>query len=347
MLMTTFTHSAIRRAILAAFCLTAALNAPISIAAQDAGDTRIEQQIAALEQERSDLLAQIEHEGAKVGAKAGATTGQSRMSLFMLLGGLLGCAGAAVGIVSSMRKMQGSAVMAGMRERPLTHGGEHRMALRGNLDTYRQASVQAAIPAAATLAPIEYEAVHLPPVAARTISNTCSSRASVEDQFDPGEASAGAMEVSECLAPLPQAQFWACMCKPNLAIDILEPALDTMSTPHGWLLLLEMYTLTDRRSQYQALSLRFKTIFNAKVPAFDDYTATLGSRRLRDCPDLTQRINRILGKSGVVTYLRKLLLDDRMGVRRGFEMGVYCDLVRLLDTVCSGKKVADCEEIYA
>jgi hypothetical protein len=61
---------------------------------------RIEEQIASLEQERAALLAQIQDENAK------ASKSESRLSLFMLLGGLIGCAGATIGIISAMRKLQ-------------------------------------------------------------------------------------------------------------------------------------------------------------------------------------------------------------------------------------------------
>jgi hypothetical protein len=158
----------------------------------------------------------------------------------------------------------------------------------------------------------------------------------VWDETDPGEARAEMLVVCECDDPLEQAQFWATMHQPDLVIGILEPVVETQTTPHGWLLLLEMYSMTERRSQYETLSQRFKTAYNAMAPAFDDYANTLKQRRLRDCPDLVRRIKDRLRSSSACAYLRALLLDDRNGQRRGFEMGVYRDLVRVHDAIKAG-----------
>jgi hypothetical protein len=191
-------------------------------------------------------------------------------------------------------------------------------------------------PAAEFYNAIEYEAVPLP---------------SHEEEDAPYPGSAPmlyAIEVSEQLDPLPQAQFWAAIGKPSVAIEILEPIYQQEPTPHSWLLLLEMYSLTEQRQAWEAAQQCFKKVFNCKVPPWDVAPEHARAQTtLRDMPGLMQRINRALPGNGVMAFLRNLLRDDRQGSRAGFEYGVYCDLLRLHDALCDGKPVACCEELFA
>lgn len=191
-------------------------------------------------------------------------------------------------------------------------------------------------PAADFYNAIEYEAVPLP---------------SHEEEDAPYPGSAPmlyAIEVSEALDPLSQAQFWAAIGKPSVAIEILEPIYQQEPTPHSWLLLLEMYSLTEQRQAWEAAQQCFKKVFNCKVPPWEVAPEHARAQTtLRDMPGLMQRINRALPGNGVMAFLRNLLRDDRQGSRAGFEYGVYCDLLRLHDALCDGKPVACCEELFA
>jgi hypothetical protein len=160
-----------------------------------------------------------------------------------------------------------------------------------------------------------------------------------------------AVDVIEQNDPLQQARFWAATGKPEVAIEILEPVLEADPHPRRWMLLLELYALTNQRQAYIALGQRFKAMFNCKLPHWGEKPA---ARRLLDMPDLVQRIDGMLieskqrgaGKS-VIASLNSLLLDERQGQRQGFEYCVYEDLVRLYDTVCAGKQLASCVEALA
>ena len=101
------------------------------------------------------------------------------------------------------------------------------------------------------------------------------------------------------------------------------------------------------RTQYEATRARFKTIFNGKIPAFDEREAAQAAPRLKDMPELTRRINRLLPTNSIYAFLRGLLIDDRKGTRQGFEYSVYCDLVKLSEALCNGDEIVRCEAICA
>lgn len=151
------------------------------------------------------------------------------------------------------------------------------------------------------------------------------------------------LTVMEETGALQQAQFWAALDKPEVAIDILEQYYEQDRAPNSWLLLFELYRKTGQRDKYDILRRRFKCIFNARVPDWDE--KWLAHPRLIDMPELAQRINRFLSGNSVLSYLESLLFDNRGGTRRGFEFGVYCDLVKLFDALCAGNDVQNCESV--
>ena len=155
--------------------------------------------------------------------------------------------------------------------------------------------------------------------------------------FDEG------ISVIEETGALQQAQFWAALDKSEVAIDILEQYYEQDRAPNSWLLLFDLYRKTGQRAKYEIMKRRFKCIFNAQVPDWDE--KCLEQSRLKDMPELAQRINRFLSGNSVVSFLEGLLFDNRGGTRRGFEYGVYCDLVKLFDTLCAGGAVQDCESV--
>jgi tetratricopeptide (TPR) repeat protein len=152
-----------------------------------------------------------------------------------------------------------------------------------------------------------------------------------------------AISVVEETEPYSQAQFWAALGKLETAIEILEQCHEQDYSPNSWLLLFDLYRQTGARESYEGLQRNFKCIFNASIPAWDENWDA--PPRLKDRPDLMQRINRALSSNNVLAYLEELLLDKRGGTRRGFEFGVYRDLVQVFDAICAGKVVPNCEAV--
>ena len=154
-------------------------------------------------------------------------------------------------------------------------------------------------------------------------------------------------DLIEQATPLAQAKFWSALDKSDVAISILEQVIEQERTPQSWLLLLDLYAKTNRAACYEAMRHRFKTLFNGKIPALEERAKAQGQMRLKDLPDLAERINQHLSGNGIYSFLRSLLLDERQGSRQGFEYSVYCDLVQLYDAVCHGRKIERCEAICA
>lgn len=179
---------------------------------------------------------------------------------------------------------------------------------------------------------IEYQQIPLP-----TVIDDEDQEYNLNPHFEEG------ISVIEETGALQQAQFWAALDKPEVAIEILEQYYEQDRAPNSWLLLFDLYRKTGQRDKYDILKRRFKCIFNARVPGWEEKWHQ--QSRLKDMPELAQRINRFLSGNSIMSFLEGLLFDNRGGTRRGFEFGVYCDLVTLFDTLCAGQEVADCESV--
>ncbi|MEN9866010.1 MAG: hypothetical protein RL748_1600 [Pseudomonadota bacterium] len=166
-----------------------------------------------------------------------------------------------------------------------------------------------------------------------------------EQEFGDATGQTDAMELIEQTSPLAQARFWATLGKDEHAIAILEQWVDQEHFPQCCMLLLDLYKKGGQRAEYELTRQRFKKRFNGKVPTFDDAVSAAPLLRLTDMPTLVQRINEVMPTNGIYQFLRKLLLDERQGSRQGFDYGVYCDLVRLYESLCQGDDMLCCEAI--
>lgn len=202
---------------------------------------------------------------------------------------------------------------------------------------------------------IEYEKVPLP----EGFTNTAmlvdtievsedTLQAAFDDEFFSDLTSAvNNTLVMEDVSPLSEAKYWAAFNNPVKAISILEKTYEAEDAPNSWLILIGLYAQTGQQKKFVELGCRFKKIYNAKIPTWEEAIARKPSMRLKDMPDLAERINKVLFSNATSTYLKDLLFDDRGGTRQGFEFGVYCDLVNLFDAVNEGRVIHRCEMICA
>jgi hypothetical protein len=175
------------------------------------------------------------------------------------------------------------------------------------------------------------------PVAARELSAEAVPQVS---------ANSAPPKLGDDIESVQKAQFWLALRKPEEAIAILEPLCATNRCPRGWFLLLELYVVSGRRTEYEAAMPRFRARFNAKVPSWDDAVGGAKRRNLGDAPELVERIDQALAKAGnVKAWLRTLLTDNRNGTRQGFEWGIYQDLLLLFEVVCEGWTISRCEQL--
>ncbi len=83
------------------------------------------------------------------------------------------------------------------------------------------------------------------------------------------------------------------------------------------------------RDSYQSLAQQFSRRFNARIPAWGD--APPASVGLEQNGELCQRIADHWGGNHMIPFLHSLIMDDREGMRTGFDLPLYRDLLFLLD----------------
>lgn len=129
-----------------------------------------------------------------------------------------------------------------------------------------------------------------------------------------------------------EAEFWMLLNNPQRALQILEPyGVDQRpDSPVAWLYLLDLYRSLDRRADYDRLATRFKRIFNARIPAWDEQENPDAPASLQDFPRLLDNVCKLWSDDQAVPYLESLLVDDRNGERVGFDLPVYREIIMLI-----------------
>lgn len=141
------------------------------------------------------------------------------------------------------------------------------------------------------------------------------------------------VSVEEVADIVQEAEFWMLLNDPQRALQMLEPHAkdDRPESPVTWLYLLDLYRQTDNEEKYQLLADRFKRIFNARIPKWEDDLSNVEKASLEDFPGLLGRICSVWGEAGAaVGLLESLLVDDRDGERVGFDLPVYRDIILLI-----------------
>jgi hypothetical protein len=176
---------------------------------------------------------------------------------------------------------------------------------------------------------------HSARLAAMPLKRTGNSPAGYKDDdlFDFEPSTIGAGIVVEQTSTLQQAQFWADLGMPGETIAILSPIIAEDANPASWLLLMDAYVRCGMQAEYQDLGLKFSAQFNGQVPSWEQRQSAYVQKGLNDYPELEKRIHQRLAQSDGALWLAQLLRDDRGGKRQGFEYAVYCDLVKLYETL--------------
>lgn len=156
---------------------------------------------------------------------------------------------------------------------------------------------------------------------------------------------ASTVKVEEISDVTQEAEFWISMNDPQRAIEILQQQeeLESPESPLPWLFLLDLYRTVNNKERYDRLRERFKTIFNAKVPLFEDEINMDQERHIDSFTHLMDRIISLWFTGDVIPYLEALLVDDREGKREGFELPVYRDILMLLGVAHELERIASLE----
>jgi pilus assembly protein FimV len=166
--------------------------------------------------------------------------------------------------------------------------------------------------------------------------------------MNPFAMKAASLKVEEISDVTQEAEFWMSLNDPQRALEILETQseVERPVSPVPWLYLLDLYRDTGNRTKYDALRARFKRLFNALIPEFDEPKEP-NPRTLEDFPHLLKKIADVWGGPGSVSFLESLLVDDRDGARVGFELPVYQDILLLIGIATECKHSSTVEPLLS
>ena len=166
------------------------------------------------------------------------------------------------------------------------------------------------------------------------------SAASIADQRDALQFYPSKLEhlkVEEISDVIQEAEFWMSLNDPQRAIEILEPYANIAQpdSPIPWLYLLDLYRGTDQRQKYSELHDKASRVFNARIPLWDEDGDVSDGRTLEDFPHVVEQICALWETDKIFAYLESLIFDKREGIREGFDLFVYQEIMMLLTMVRS------------
>lgn len=139
--------------------------------------------------------------------------------------------------------------------------------------------------------------------------------------------------VAEVTDAMHEAEFWMSLGKPEKAAEVLElySRSENASSPVTWLYLFELYRSLGEEDKYAQLRSQFQRHFNGQIPAWDDALPDPVEHGLDSQKILLSRISMLWGTSQLIPFLESLIIDNREGMRTGFALPTYRDLLFLLD----------------
>ena len=140
------------------------------------------------------------------------------------------------------------------------------------------------------------------------------------------------LKVEEISDVMQEAEFWMSLNDPQRAIEILEPyaALDLPDSPMPWLYLLDLYRGIGEQAKYTLLQEKAVRLFNVRIASWNEDASAIDGRTLEDFPHVIAQICTLWETSDIFPYLEELVFDRREGVRTGFDLSVYQEIMLLL-----------------
>lgn len=145
------------------------------------------------------------------------------------------------------------------------------------------------------------------------------------------------LKVEEISDVMQEAEFWMSLNDPHRAMEILEPyaAVDLPDSPMPWLYLLDLYRGIDEQLKYTLLQEKAARIFNVRIALWDEDADLMDGRTLEDFPHVVDQICTLWETNDIFAYLEDLIFDRREGIRTGFDLSVYQEIMLLLTMVRS------------
>ena len=124
---------------------------------------------------------------------------------------------------------------------------------------------------------------------------------------------------------------------PQRAIEILEQHTQGIrpASPMPWLYLLDLYRETGDEKKYNTAVTQFEELFNVKGMAWNDIAFDNEDSKLEDFPHLIKEICDLWHTKSIIPFLENLLYDNRQGLRDGFNLPVYRDIMMLVSVANS------------
>ncbi len=150
--------------------------------------------------------------------------------------------------------------------------------------------------------------------------------------FSPFSSAHAARDVgvSDLAQATEKASVFATLGRPEQAIDVLRDHIDhePKPSPMAWLMLLDLYRQTGRRSDFDAVSQRFHVEFNTETPAWVQ-PSPADDPGLAAFPWIVEKIRGYWANQPGRAYIEELLYDNRGGSRIGFSLATFRDLLLL------------------
>ncbi|MBI3231205.1 MAG: hypothetical protein HYZ45_13865, partial [Burkholderiales bacterium] len=140
--------------------------------------------------------------------------------------------------------------------------------------------------------------------------------------------------VDEVTDAMHEAEFWMSLGKPEKAAEVLElyGRSDQPTSPVTWLYLFDLYRTLQDEEKYTQLRTQFQRRFNGLIPAWNDEVPAASQQQgLENQPALLEKIAMLWGTHKIVPYLEELIIDNREGMRTGFALPTYREILFLLD----------------
>lgn len=142
------------------------------------------------------------------------------------------------------------------------------------------------------------------------------------------EAALKAEEISDVME---LAEAWMALQDPLKVKELLEPfsEVERPDSPLPWLCLLDVYRAMGDRGKYEAILQRIARLFNVNLSPWDVDAHAEPPKTLPDYPHVVQKILELWPTDDLLPYLQGLIEDNRDGTRKGFDLPVYRDILRL------------------
>lgn len=141
--------------------------------------------------------------------------------------------------------------------------------------------------------------------------------------------------VEEISDVMQEAEFWLSLHDLERAAEVLEPyaTYEQPGSPLPWLYLFELYRDLGWQEKYDTLRDRFQRIFNGRALTWDEQENVLPNavqRGVEDVPHVALKLTTLWQSDQILPYMESLLIDDRDGMRAGFDLAVYKEIMFLI-----------------